>query len=208
MKDATHLKFEAERELDKVREEIERKKITNIVYEDRLCDILEKHAPHNNLHIPISEVNPIYLAAKKNSHNKLRSEEEFVEINKPMSNLAKVGKTFITKSEFVPIEDGRTDYNAPNELVNYNMNRMNDSASNFRDLYSKLNEISELNNNRGVKSKYTTMAKNYEVNIHSNNPETYERSAEKIEFNPDDNKALLINNDNIDFPYDESLKLT
>src|SRR5690242_10140084 len=147
MKDATHLKFESERELEKIRDEIERKKVTNILYEDRLIDILEKHAPHNNLHIPIADVNPIY-AMKKASQNRLRSEEEFIEVNnssnqKQFSNLAKAGQKFITKSEFVPIEDGRYDYNTTKDVVNYNTAKMNESGTNFRELYSKLNELAE-----------------------------------------------------------------
>jgi hypothetical protein len=200
MKDAVHLKIEAERDLDKIREQIERKKVTNILYEDKLCQILEKHAPYNNLHIPIAEVNPLY-DNHIGKHNKLKSEEEFIEVN-PMSRLAQAGKTFITKSEFVPIDEVRAEVSTPKDLVNYN--KMNDTGSNFRDLYSKLNEITELNN-KGVKSNYNTMAKNYEVNIHSTNPESYMVRKERSELIPDKD-ALLIQND-LDYPFDESLKI-
>jgi hypothetical protein len=219
MKGASHLKFEAEHELNKIRDEIEKRKITNIIYEDKLSDILEKHAPHNNLHIPISEVHPRYMSkdivtpSNHYNNNRLRSEEDFIE---PMSNLAKVGKTFITKSEFVPIEDGRGDYGAPKDIVNYTVAKMNETGGNFRDLYSKLNEITELNN-KGVRANYNTMAKNYEVNIHSDYPDNYVQTKEKSELIiPETNREhLIIQNDNNnhvisgndDFPFDESLKL-
>jgi hypothetical protein len=209
MKDAVHLKIEAGRELDKIRDEIERKKVTNILYEDKLSSILEKHAPHNNLHIPISEVHPLYDQHVGHSvsmgNYKLRSEEEFIEINQqPMSRLAQAGKTFITKSEFVPIDEVRPEvYSAKKDIVNYKVGG-DEAGNNFRELYSKLNEITELNN-RGIKSNYNTMAKNYEVNIHSNNPEMYLEKKERSELIPENN-ALLIQDDN-DFPFDESLKL-
>lgn len=121
--EASQLKFEAERELSKIKEEIDKKKLFDLVYEDKLNIILDKHAPHNNLHIPISEVHPLYLNKNTGKHLNLKSistmvynKEELLDerdssiygigINQ-MSNLANRGKTLIGNSEFIPITEGK-----------------------------------------------------------------------------------------------------
>jgi hypothetical protein len=181
VRDASQLKIEAERELDKIREDIERKKVTNIIYEDKLTEILNKHAPHNNLHIPYQEVQPV----------KLKLKEDLISEN--MSSLANMAKKFITKSEFVPIEQVKN-YEKDTSIVNYS--QQNDMTQ----LYNKLNQITELNNNINYKSKYNTLKKNYETDIHTKylDPPKKEKS-EIIQ------EERMIDLENVSaFPFDEN----
>jgi len=65
VKEVSDLKYDSERELNKIRDEIEKKKMTNMMYENKLNTVLEKHAPYNNLQIPINEVHPLFLPNNK-----------------------------------------------------------------------------------------------------------------------------------------------
>jgi hypothetical protein len=165
--------------LGKIRDDIERKKVTNIVYEDKFTEVLNKHAPHNNLHIPYHEVNPI--------------KPKEIEFNDNMSSLANVAKKFITKSEFVPIEQPKI-HERDTSIVNYN--QQNDMTN----LYSKLNQITDLNNNINYKSKYNTLKKNYETDIHAKYIDPYRKENSAII-----QEERVIDLDNVSgFPFDES----
>ena len=108
-----------------------------------------------------------------------------------MSNLANTAKKFMTKSEFVPIEQVKNLDN--NSIVNYSPVAHNSDSAYFVDLYSKLGQITEINNNINNKSKYNTIKKNFETDIHSK----YIKNEDKI---------IDIESES-NFPFDESLKL-
>lgn len=118
---AAQLKIEAEREFNNLRDEIDRKRVTNLLYEDKLKFVLEKNAPYNNLHIRLDEVNPItmdnhtnikqHLNLKSTStmvYNKedyLKEKQEFTqrEERDSFSRMAQRGKNLMSDSEFIPI---------------------------------------------------------------------------------------------------------
>jgi hypothetical protein len=139
--EAAQLKFEAEREFNNLRDEIERRRVTNIMYEDKLNFVLEKHAPYNNLHIPVNEVNPIMMnnypiksrqLNLKSTSTMVYNKEEYLEEKEKntqrgerdtLSRLAQRGKNLMGDSEFVPIvqptKRGKDEFlNVPNELDN------------------------------------------------------------------------------------------
>lgn len=118
---AAQLKIEAEREFNNLRDEIDRKRVSNLLYEDKLNFVLEKNAPYNNLHIRLDEVNPIstnnhtnikqHLNLKSTStmvYNKedyLKEKQEFThrEERDSFSRMAQRGKNLMSDSEFIPI---------------------------------------------------------------------------------------------------------
>ena len=40
--------------------------MTNIIFEEKFNNVLERHAPINNTIIPVSEANPLYFGNKNN----------------------------------------------------------------------------------------------------------------------------------------------
>lgn len=85
--EAKRLKFEAENQLYSIREEINKKKANEAIFEVTFNKILEKNAPYNNLHIPIHEVHPIEIKRKRKEdeerlvNGKLNSKSEFIYMN-------------------------------------------------------------------------------------------------------------------------------
>ena len=63
--EATQLKNEAEKELQYIRKELAKNKMASLAYDAELNQVLEKHAPYNNLHINIKEVDPIGIYTNK-----------------------------------------------------------------------------------------------------------------------------------------------
>jgi hypothetical protein len=225
VKEASQLKYEAERELNKIKEEIERKNETNLMYEEKLNYVLDKHAPHNNMHIPLEEVHPLYIKPTKTKHQNLKSTSTMVYANdeyidekeenknriknyNKFSNLASIGQSLVGESEFVPIVNNSKNFKKYTEEIkdeggeyedrvemgemknksHYRDNLKNDYFDkdydrdwennidryrdknlnlndNFVEMYSKLNEISNLNNKMDPTSKYKTIGNNFDTDI-------------------------------------------
>lgn len=226
IKEASQLKFEADRELNKIKDEIERKKITAIIFEEKFNEVLERHAPHNNLHIPISETNPLYFNNKTNRQHNLKSTSTMIynkdelngerpDLETKISSLAQRGKTLIADTEFVPIvepskkfekyreeefkdyRDLKPVYNNPNLNANattFNRNPIivNDQPADFNDMFSKLNEIVEINSKIDPTSRYKEVGKNFESDINNKYKET---KWENYENNSNINKNRMQGND-------------
>jgi hypothetical protein len=142
-----------------------------------------------------------------------------------MSSLALRGQNLIGESEFVPIVNASKNFEKYLETDNIENNnfhnknnphvntKMNSSGSNFgfNDMYSKLNEITELNSKMDPGAKYKTIKKNFE-NQRKNKFDVNEKEdLNNYLQNVIDNvvpKASNINNINnmndITFPYEES----
>lgn len=189
--DVTQLKYEAERELNKVKEEIERKRLTDLIYEDKLNVVLDRHAPHNNIHIPINEVHPIIKSnqnySNRKNNNNLKSSSLMVfdkEELQANSNFIKIGQNLVGESEFLPIKDNNENFtkkfnheknkdftaNNSNLYNNFNDNNVqekNNYGINMNELYSHLDDITELNGKMNIASKYRTFKHDYNKDIKS-----------------------------------------
>ena len=135
--EATQLKNEAEKELQYIRKELAKNKMASLAYDAELNQVLEKHAPYNNLHINIKEVDPLYSLRNvrkdlKTTSNMVYNTDMVNEQNlnrvKQLSALAQAGQNLVglkAESEFIPI-------NSPNENNNneYNTEINNDILEN------------------------------------------------------------------------------
>ena len=135
--EATQLKNEAEKELQYIRRELTKNKMASLAYDAELNQVLEKHAPYNNLHINIKEVDPLYSLRNvrkdlKTTSNMVYNTDMVNEQNlnrvKQLSALAQAGQNLVglkAESEFIPI-------NSPNENNNneYNTEINNDIMEN------------------------------------------------------------------------------
>ena len=134
--EATQLKNEAEKELQYIRKELAKNKMASLAYDAELNQVLEKHAPYNNLHINIKEVDPLYSLRNvrkdiKTTSNMIYNTDMVNEQNvnrvKQLSALAQAGQNLVglkAESEFIPI-------NSPNENnVEYNTEINNDIMEN------------------------------------------------------------------------------
>ena len=131
--EATQLKNEAEKELQYIRKELAKNKMASLAYDAELNQVLEKHAPYNNLHINIKEVDPLYSLRNvrkdiQTTSNMIYSTDMVNEQNlnrvKQLSALAQAGQNLVglkAESEFIPI-------NGPNE--NNNNNEYNNEINN------------------------------------------------------------------------------
>ena len=133
--EATQLKNEAEKELQYIRKELAKNKMASLAYDAELNQVLEKHAPYNNLHINIKEVDPLYSLRNvrkdiQTTSNMIYSTDMVNEQNlnrvKQLSALAQAGQNLVglkAESEFIPIngpnENNNNEYN--NELNNNNI---------------------------------------------------------------------------------------
>ena len=127
--EATQLKNEAEKELQYIRKELAKNKMASLAYDAELNQALEKHAPYNNLHINIKEVDPLYSLRNvrkdiQTTSNMIYNTDMINEQNvnrvKQLSALAQAGQNLVglkAESEFIPISN-------PNE--NNNMNNNNE----------------------------------------------------------------------------------
>jgi len=104
-----------------------------LVYDQQFTEVLERHAPYNNTHIPINEVNPMYIVANRhknqpnhhfkstsqmiynnedivnerlsNNYNNNNYNDSFYKNNSnKYSSLANVGKSLVGDTKFIPID--------------------------------------------------------------------------------------------------------
>lgn len=172
VEEANQLKSEAERELSYIKDELLKRKMENMVYENKLNIALEKNAPYNNLHIPLKEVDALYY--NQNSFNNLRQDNNLKSNSemvyaldmvddktsnrvRELSALAKVGQSLVGESEFVPIQtnnsqnmnsDFQGNKTPQTKMPNDNM-PYDKPEGEFGDMYSKLKEIENLNSEIG-----------------------------------------------------------
>ena len=183
--EANQLKGEAERELKYIRDELLKTKMNNILYENKLNQVLERNAPYNNLHIPFNEVDPFNGAHNRiQSGKNLQSTSSMVFANdmvnegninrvRELSSLAQVGQSLVGESEFIPIQTTNEDI-TPN--VNTKNNEVNNSNENstkilddymkkgdYQDMYKKLVDIANINHQMNPEAKVRTIGKNLEV---------------------------------------------
>lgn len=141
--EANQLKAEAERELNYIRDELLKSKMTNILYENKLNQVLERNAPYNNLHIPYRDVNPMY-GVQNQKPKPLQQTSSMVYTNdmvneknvkkvRQLSALAQVGQSLVGESEFVPIP---TDSNNPGPAQGSNTNVMSSGLAGLPDNFS------------------------------------------------------------------------
>jgi len=88
----------------------------DLLYDHQFSEILEKHAPYNNTHIPINEVNQGYIIANRNK-------------NQPNHHFKSTSTMVYNKEELV------------NERLNNNSNNFNNSHYNNRNDYSSLAKV-------------------------------------------------------------------
>ena len=132
----------------------------------KLNNILEKHAPYNNIHLPIQEVHPLYINnSNKNPQNQLRSistmvnfpqEDQILDYskNKNIKHLAQVGESLISDKQFIPINRNsrsQTPYNYDNSSniktpnSNHKNNTNNELSSEKIELKKKIEELTKMN---------------------------------------------------------------
>ena len=158
--EANQLRNDAERELNYVKDELMKQKMNNILYENKLNQTLEKHAPYNNLHIPYSEVNPlnnnnnnnVSISGSLNPNNNLQSVSTHLYMNdmvnegnlnqaRELSSMAKLGQSLMNVSELVPIVSSQQlTESKVNDNVNANLN-MNALPSNQMSIGFNTNEV-------------------------------------------------------------------
>ena len=133
--EANQLKNEAEKELLYIKKELAKNKMASLAYDAQLNQVLEKHAPYNNMHINIKDVDPLY--SLRNARKDLQStsnmiyetdmiNEQNVNRVKQLSALAQAGQNLVglkAESEFIPI-------NSPGENNEFN-NEGNNLNNNF-----------------------------------------------------------------------------
>ena len=134
--EANQLKNEAEKELQYIKRELAKNKMASLAYDAQLNQVLERHAPYNNLHINVKEVDPLYSA--RNAKKDLQSESNFIyakdmvnegNINniRKLNSLTQAGQNLISlnaESEFIPI-------NNPGENNGNDMNNLDDLKNNI-----------------------------------------------------------------------------
>ena len=142
--EANQLKNEAEKELQYIKKELAKNKMASLAYDAQLNQVLERHAPYNNLHINIKDVDPLY--SLRNARKDLQStsnmiystdmiNEQNVNRVKQLSALAQAGQNLVglkAESEFIPINspgDNNNDFN--NNGNNFGNEINNDPKSNI-----------------------------------------------------------------------------
>ena len=163
--EANQLKNEAEKELLYIKRELAKNKMASLAYDAELNQVLEKHAPYNNMHINIKDVDPMY--SLRNARKDLQStsnmiyttdmvNEQNVNRVKQLSALAQAGQNLVglkAESEFIPINNpGDNDYN--NEGNNYGNELLNNDPKNniaisktgYKNLDSESYQIYQQNN--------------------------------------------------------------
>ena len=92
VKEANRLKLEAEMELFNIRDHVDKKRVTDSLFEQTFKQIIERHAPYNNLHIPMHEVHPTEkrkreLYGNQKEYGRLDSQSEFLYENTKTAQL-------------------------------------------------------------------------------------------------------------------------
>ena len=178
--EATQLKNEAEKELQYIRKELAKNKMASLAYDAELNQVLEKHAPYNNLHINIKEVDPLYslrnirkdIQTTSNMvYNTDMINEQNVNRVKQLSALAQAGQNLIglkAESEFIPInspiENNNNEYNNEiknNIIENDPKNNIAVSKTGYKNLesesypvYQQENKENEFNNEPKILDDY------------------------------------------------------
>lgn len=78
LKEASRLKYETESDLYNIRLERDKIRESEAIMENKFIEILDQNAPYNNLHIPITDVHPLYKNRPQKKMGKLQSESEFI----------------------------------------------------------------------------------------------------------------------------------
>ena len=164
--EANQLKNEAEKELQYIKKELAKNKMASLAYDAQLNQVLERHAPYNNLHINIKDVDPLY--SLKNAKKDLQSTSNMIyatdmineqNLNrvKQLSALAQAGQNLVSlkaESEFIPISnpgenngfnnEGNNNYG--NELSNDPKSNIAISKTGYKNLESESYPIFQQNN--------------------------------------------------------------
>ena len=177
--EATQLKNEAEKELQYIRKELAKNKMASLAYDAELNQVLEKHAPYNNLHINIKEVDPLYSLRNirkdiKTTSNMVYSTDMVNEQNlnrvKQLSALAQAGQNLVglkAESEFIPINNPNENNNEYNTEINNDIlendpkNNIAISKTGYKNLesesypvYQQENKENEFNNEPKILDDY------------------------------------------------------
>ena len=163
--EANQLKNEAEKELQYIKRELHKNKMASLAYDAELNNVLERHAPYNNMHINIKDVDPLY--SLKNSRKDLQSSsnmiyatdmvnEQNVNRVKQLSALAQAGQNLVglkAESEFIPINNPGDNNDLNNEGNNYGneintdpKNNIAISQTGYKNLESESYHIFQQNN--------------------------------------------------------------
>lgn len=194
--EAKRLKFEAENQLYSIREEINKKKANEAIFEVTFNKILEKNAPYNNLHIPIHEVHPIEIKRKRREdeerliNGKLNSKSEFIYMNDDdlIRNFRRDNKN---KSDVVIKQlEGKSEFIHDNELIrrsntnNINSHNNDNENNNEEDFIDKLKngKFKKKDNNENL--LITSIPKTYPMEFKNNeddidNEDTYKEKFQK-----------------------------
>ena len=164
--EATQLKNEAEKELQYIRKELEKNKMASLAYDAELNQVLEKHAPYNNLHINIKEVDPLYslrnvrkdIQTTSNMvYNTDMVNEQNVNRVKQLSALAQAGQNLVglkAESEFIPINNPNENNNEYNNDINNDImendpkNNIAISKTGYKNLESESYPVYQQENNK------------------------------------------------------------
>ena len=166
--EANQLKNEAEKELLYIKKELAKNKMASLAYDAQLNQVLEKHAPYNNMHINIKDVDPLY--SLRNARKDLQStsnmiyetdmiNEQNVNRVKQLSALAQAGQNLVglkAESEFIPInnpgennefnsEGNNLNNNFGNELNNDPKSNIAISKTGYKNLESESYQIFQQN---------------------------------------------------------------
>ena len=156
--EANQLKNEAEKELQYIRQELAKNKMASLAYDAQLNQVLERHAPYNNMHINIKDVDPLYSLRNvrkdlQSTSNMIYSTDMINEQNvnrvKQLSALAQAGQNLVSlkaESEFIPI-------NSPEENNDFN-NEGNSLGNNYE---NNLNVNDPKNNIAISKTEYKNL---------------------------------------------------
>jgi hypothetical protein len=170
--EANQLKNEAEKELQYIKKELAKNKMASLAYDAQLNQVLERHAPYNNMHINIKDVDPLY--SLRNARKDLQStsnmiyatdmvNEQNVNRVKQLSALAQAGQNLVglkAESEFIPInspgennEFNNEGNNFGNELNSDPKNNIAISKTGYKNLESDSYPIFQPNNDGGFANK-------------------------------------------------------
>ena len=170
--EANQLKNEAEKELQYIKKELAKNKMASLAYDAQLNQVLERHAPYNNMHINIKDVDPLY--SLRNARKDLQStsnmiyatdmvNEQNVNRVKQLSALAQAGQSLVglkAESEFIPInspgennEFNNEGNNFGNELNSDPKNNIAISKTGYKNLESDSYPIFQPNNDGGFANK-------------------------------------------------------
>ena len=176
--EANQLKNEAEKELQYIKKELAKNKMASLAYDAQLNQVLERHAPYNNLHINIKDVDPLY--SLRNARKDLQStsnmiystdmiNEQNVNRVKQLSALAQAGQNLVglkAESEFIPI-------NSPGD----NNNDFNNNGNNFGNEINNDPKSNIAITNTGYKN---LDSESYNINIFQQNNDNFGKNEHKV----------------------------